>query len=136
MSNYADKLSHYYPGAEWSINADDFASLAWAGDGDMPTQAELDALVWPPLPSTDPSDYPLLPWQFKAMVTYLDKDAQIRAAINAMPDALQKAVALSRYENATRYNYGDPFLQSMRVAIGMSEADLSAAWMLAKNLTS
>jgi hypothetical protein len=101
------------------------------------TQAEYDALFPPPPPpSTNPADYPLLPWQFKAMVTYLGKDSEIRTAINAISDALQKAVALSRYENATSYNYADPFLQSMRVAIGMSEEDLLAAWMLAKDLTS
>jgi hypothetical protein len=101
------------------------------------TQAEYDALFPPaPPPSTDPNDYPLAPWQFKAMVTYLDKDAEIRAAIAAIPDALQKAVALSRYENATNYRHNDAFLQSMRVAIGMSEQTLADAWMLAKDLTS
>lgn len=101
------------------------------------TQAEYDALFTPPAPpSTDPADYPLAPWQFKAMVTYLGKDADIRNAINAISDPLQKAVALSRYENATSYRHNDPFLQSMRVAIGMSEADLSAAWMLAKDMKS
>lgn len=84
----------------------------------------------------DPTKFPLLPWQFKAMVAYLGKDAAIRAAINSMSDALQNAVAMSRYENATYYNYEDPFLQSMRVAISMSEEDLSAAWMIAKDLTS
>jgi hypothetical protein len=101
------------------------------------TQVEESTIFTPPAPpSTDPADYPLAPWQFKAMVTYLGKDAEIRTAINAISDALQKAVALSRYENATSYNYSDPFLQSMRAAIGMSEADLSAAWMIAKDLKS
>ena len=94
------------------------------------------AIPAPPPPSTDPNDYPLLPWQFKAMVTYLGKDAEIRAAIGNISGDLQRAAALSRYENATSYRHNDQFLQSMRVAIGMSEADLSAAWMLAKDLTS
>lgn len=84
----------------------------------------------------DPAKFPLLPWQFKAMVAYLDKDSDIRTAINAISNPLQKAVALSRYENATSYNYGDTFLQNMRGAIGMSETDLSAAWMIAKDLKS
>ena len=70
------------------------------------------------------------------MVTYLGKDAEIRAAIGNISGDLQRAAALSRYENATSYRHNDQFLQSMRVAIGMSEADLSAAWMLAKDLTS
>lgn len=95
------------------------------------------AVIVPPAPpSTDPNDYPLLPWQFKAMVTYLGKDAEIRTAIDAISDALQKAVALSRYENATSYRHDDAFLQSMRVATGMTEQTLADAWMLAKDLTS
>jgi 5'-deoxynucleotidase YfbR-like HD superfamily hydrolase len=101
------------------------------------TRAEYDALFTPPSPpSTNPDDYPLTPAQFKALVSYLDKDAAIRAAIAQTADALQRAWLLSRYENAESYNHGDPFLQSMRAAIGISEADLSAAWMLAKDLTS
>ena len=70
------------------------------------------------------------------MVIYLDKDTAILAAIASIPDALTRAASLSRYENASSYRYDDAFLQSMRVAIGMSEADLSAAWMIAKDLTS
>jgi hypothetical protein len=105
-------------------------------DGVIVQVDESTVVVPPAPPSTDPNDYPLLPWQFKAMVTYLDKDDEIRAAIAAIPDALQKAVALSRYENATSYRHNDAFLQSMRVAIGMSEQTLADAWMLAKDLTS
>lgn len=90
----------------------------------------------PVAPSTDPADYPLLPWQFKAMVMYLGKDTDIRAAINMIPDDLQRATAMSRYENASSYVYGDPLMQSMRAAVGLSGQELSDAWMVAKDLAS
>lgn len=89
-----------------------------------------------PAPSTDPADYPLLPWQFKAMVMYLDGDADIRAAIGSIPDAMQRAASMSRYDNASFYNYSDPLMQQTRVAVGLSEQELSDAWMIAKDLAS
>jgi hypothetical protein len=89
-----------------------------------------------PEPSTDPADYPLLPWQFKAMVDYLGKDDEIRGAIGTIQDPLQRATSMSRYLNASAYEYGDPLLQQMRAAVGMTEAELSDAWMLAKDLRS
>lgn len=89
-----------------------------------------------PAPSTDPADYPLLPWQFKAMVMYLGKDADIRAAINTTADGLHRATAMSRYENASCYVYSDPLMQAMRAAVGLSEQELSDAWMQAKDLAS
>lgn len=105
-------------------------------DGSI-VEVDADSVFAPlPEPSTNPDDYPLSPAQFKALVAYLDKDAAIRAAIAQIPDAMQRAWSLSRYENAASYNHGDPFLQSMRVAISMSADDLAAAWMLAKDLKS
>jgi hypothetical protein len=89
-----------------------------------------------PEPSTNPNDYPLNPAQFKALVGYLNKDAAIRAAIAHIPDPMQKAWSLSRYENSVTYRHNDPFLQSMREAVEMSEEDLAAAWMIAKDLKS
>lgn len=89
-----------------------------------------------PEPSTDPADYPLLPWQFKAMVIYLDVDSQIRSAISQVPDAMVRAATLSRYENSSSYLYSDPLVGSLRAAIGMPEQDLIDAWLLAKDLRS
>jgi hypothetical protein len=83
-----------------------------------------------------PSDFPLLPWQFKAMVMYLDKDAEIQAAIGQIPDDMQRAAAMSRYQNATYYHFGDPLLQSIRVALDMNIETLTEAWLRAKNLRS
>lgn len=97
---------------------------------------QVHALEDAPPPSTDPADYPLLPWQFKAMVIYLDVDALIRAAIGQIPDAMQRAATLSRYENSTSYRFDDPLVGQLRQAIGMAEEDLIDAWLLAKELRS
>lgn len=131
----ASKLIHYYPEAQWSLNGEDYAGLAWQGEN-KPTEDEIGALAWPPTASTDPSDYPLLPWQFSALVNYLGKDADIRTAIAAIPDAMQGAAALARYEKSVSYNFSDPLVSQLRQAIGMSVETLSAAWMQAKDLRS
>lgn len=86
------------------------------------------------LVSTNPVDYPLLPWQFKAMVLYLNKKDAIQTAIDTISDDLERAVAQSRYENASSYVYDDPLMQSIRIAVGLSEEDLTSAWMIAKDL--
>lgn len=39
-------LSDKYPGAEWTLNGDDYAGLTWLSDSPKPTEAELEAL-WP-----------------------------------------------------------------------------------------
>jgi len=46
MIDYAAVLSANYPGAQWSINANDYDTLQWYDDTLKPTQAELDA-AWP-----------------------------------------------------------------------------------------
>ncbi len=89
-----------------------------------------------PPPSTDPADYPLLPWQFKAMVDYQGKDQAIRDAIALIEDPLIRAASMSRYLNASSYEFNDPLMQSARAAVGMSVEDLTAAWMMAKDLRS
>jgi hypothetical protein len=43
MTDYAAVLTAIRPGAEWSLNANDFATLAWYSEGEPPTQAECDA---------------------------------------------------------------------------------------------
>ncbi len=101
------------------------------------TDDEWEAYLQPPAPpSTDPADYPLLPWQFTAMVHYLNVDGAIRTAIAAIPDPMMAAAALARYEKATYYHYADPLVAQLRQAIGLPVQDLENAWLLAKDLRS
>ena len=46
MTNYAAVLTANYPGAQWSLTGNDYATLVWYDDTPKPTQAELDA-AWP-----------------------------------------------------------------------------------------
>ena len=46
MTDYALVLTREYPGREWSLNGDDYASLTFHDDGPVPSQADLDGL-WP-----------------------------------------------------------------------------------------
>lgn len=42
--NIAEKLTRYYPDAQWSLNGDVYAGLIWHGPGEKPTEQELSAL--------------------------------------------------------------------------------------------
>lgn len=107
-----------------------------ASDDAGPGWSYVDGKLSPAATKETPADFPLLPWQFKALVDYLGKDAEIRAAIAALPAGLGRSAALSRYQNASSYRYDDPLLQQIRQAIKMPVETLSAAWMQAKDLTS
>jgi len=46
MTDYAAVLTANYPGAQWSLSGNDYATLEWFDDTPKPSQAELDA-AWP-----------------------------------------------------------------------------------------
>ena len=46
MTDYAAVLTAEYPGAEWTLNGDDYAGLTWLSDTPKPTKKKLDDL-WP-----------------------------------------------------------------------------------------
>ena len=46
MTDYAAVLVALYPGAQWSLSGNDYATLEWFEDTPKPSQAELDA-AWP-----------------------------------------------------------------------------------------
>jgi len=46
MTDYAAVLTANYPGAQWSLDNNDYSTLEWFDDTPKPTQAELDA-AWP-----------------------------------------------------------------------------------------
>ena len=50
MTDYAAVLTAIRPGAEWSLNNNDYATLAWYSEGEPPTQAECDD-AWPAIES-------------------------------------------------------------------------------------
>jgi hypothetical protein len=46
VTDYTAVLSANYPGAQWSLNANDYDTLEWYDDTPKPTQQELDD-AWP-----------------------------------------------------------------------------------------
>lgn len=82
-------------------------------------------------PSTDPRDYPLRRWQFKAMVAYLGIGESIEAAISAAfaDDTLEREKVFARYRESDIYNRADPLFDTLAPLVGLSAEDLDAAWM-------
>lgn len=80
-------------------------------------------------PVDTPEAHPLKRWQFKAMVAYLGKADAIVTAINAMPDALTRAVVMARYENSDVYNREDPLFDQLAPAVGLTPEQIDDAWM-------
>ncbi len=87
-----------------------------------------------PETSTDPADYPLTPVQFRAMVELLGKGPEIEAAISGIEDAAIRAVARAKYEYSTEFERSDDLFELLAPQIGMTDADIDAAWMTAKEL--
>ena len=46
MTDYAAVLTANYPGAQWTLSGNDYATLVWYDDTPKPSQEELDA-AWP-----------------------------------------------------------------------------------------
>jgi len=46
MTDYAAVLMANYPGTQWALNNNDYATVQWFSDTPKPTQTELDA-AWP-----------------------------------------------------------------------------------------
>lgn len=82
-------------------------------------------------PSTDPRDYPLRRWQFKAMVAYLGIHEAIEQAIASAfaDDVLEREKVLARYRESDTYNRADPLFEMLAPAVGLAVEDLDAAWM-------
>lgn len=76
-----------------------------------------------------PADRPLNNWRFKAMVAYLGLDAPIRQALGNIPDDLQRAIAVSRYENSAVYHRDDALLRQMQAALKLDDATIDTAWL-------
>ena len=55
MIDYVAVLVANYPGAQWSLNANDYDTLIWHDDTPKPSQAELDA-AWPAVQQAQADD--------------------------------------------------------------------------------
>jgi hypothetical protein len=97
----------------------------------------------PAPPSTDPADYPLEPFQFYAMLEIIgsqsdparDLEAEILAAIDAIPDLNTKAVARAKLKHTSLFHRDNPLFAQIAPTLGMNDAEIDAAWMQAKGIS-
>ncbi|MCC6479996.1 MAG: hypothetical protein IT552_12400 [Sphingomonadaceae bacterium] len=82
-----------------------------------------------PARAKTPHDFPLRRWQFLAMVSVLQVSDKIEAAIEAMPDEFQRAVAKARYLSSDTYERSDPLFDQLAPAVGLTASDIDTAWM-------
>lgn len=87
-----------------------------------------------PIPAPGPNDYPLTAAQFRAMVDISGYGPDIEAALEAIEDPINKAVARAKYLYSTSYHRDSAILLMLQPAVGISDAELDALWMIAKDL--
>ena len=83
------------------------------------------------IPAADPADHPLNNWRFHWMIGKLGWDATIRAVIGSIQDEDARTITLARYEKSHEYNRNDAALNQIAALMGLSKAELDAAWMTA-----
>lgn len=83
-----EKLLAHYPGAAWSLSGEDYEGLDWYGPGDKPTEADLQALDEPEPVPDEVSNF-----QGRTILRHIGLFAEVEAAINAIPDETERAMA-------------------------------------------
>ena len=88
----------------------------------------------PPPPSTNPNDYPLRPDQFWSMMDIAGLRAKVLAAIDAIPDPVQKIIASNKLNHTLIFERSNPLFETLKGAVGMTDAQIDAMWMQAKDI--
>lgn len=83
----------------------------------------------------DPNDYPLEPFQFYAMLEIIGKTGAVASAIASIPDATQRAVAQAKFQHMKEFERSDLLFTVLAPAVGLTDADIDAAWLLAKDFS-
>lgn len=86
-------------------------------------------------PSTDPVDYPLEPFQFFAMLKKLGKTDVVNTAIASISDQDTRHVAEAKFQHMKEFERDDPLFTTLAPAVGLTDAEIDAAWMQAKDIT-
>jgi hypothetical protein len=90
----------------------------------------------PPVPSTDPNDYPLTMRQLRLGLVLNGFPVDfIKTAIIAISDEMQRAIATIWYEEtSTNIQWSHPMTQQLIASAGISAEKAAAMWMQAKDL--
>ena len=89
----------------------------------------------PEPPAKTPSDFPLSDRQLRIGLIMAGFDlANIQAAIDAIPDATQRAVAQVWWDRSILIHWEHPMTQNLIGLVGLTPEQASAMWMAAKDL--
>jgi hypothetical protein len=61
-------------------------------------------------------------------------EANVLAAIDAMPDPMEKALAKIEWEDAHEYQFDHPLVQTLTAGFGIDDATLRTVWMAVKDI--
>lgn len=89
----------------------------------------------PPAASTDPNDYPLLPFQFYALLEILGKTDAVNTAIDSISDTTERAIARAKFAHSLSFDRSDPLFTSLAPVVGLTDEAIDTAWMQAKDIT-
>ena len=120
----ANKLSHYFPGAQWNMTGETYDTLEWFGPGDKPTEAELDSLAIPqPVPSS------VSPLQIRKALRQMELKASIDAYIATQDDETQES-----WEYAVQIDRDNPLIAAAAAELEKTEAEIDDLFRLAATL--
>lgn len=130
MTDIAVTLTNAWPGAQWSLRGNDYATLEWHGPGEKPTLEELEA-AWP---NAQRSLVVVSMVALRLTLIEADLEPQILAAIAGIPDAKQKAAATAWWQTAQTVRRMHPLVIQLATAIGKTDAEIDAIFASAKQL--
>lgn len=122
----------------WSSGSAAYVEPPFADDIE-PTRIASEQELWQVLASAYPtglplSQRPLEPWQFRAMLDVGGIASTVDAAIAAIPDATQRAVARARLDYSIKYHRNDPLIAMLAPVVGLTDAQVDALWATAAQL--
>lgn len=85
------------------------------------------------IPPQAAADIVLTPTQFHTALRVNGLDAAVKTAIAAMTDPVARASAEVRLEYASSYHRTDPLVAALAGALGLTDAQIDAMWIAAKD---
>ncbi|SFP11959.1 hypothetical protein SAMN04488056_1232 [Cohaesibacter marisflavi] len=90
----------------------------------------------PPTPSEiiEEELFPLTPRQLRLVLSRNDYLVLVEPALEAIEDQQAREEALIEWGYATQYDPGNPLIEQLRLALGISEGEMGAMWRTAQAL--
>lgn len=85
-------------------------------------------------PQQTPQFNPLRRWQFHAMLGILGKSQAVADAMDAKTDPTEREIAKAKLAHTDRFDRDDPLFDALKGPVGLTDAEIDAAWMIAKDL--